>query len=122
ASATINFFNFAFFALFILYATRSLHIRPGVLGAVLGAASVGGVIGSVVTGRIGRRIGIGPAYALGCFLFPVPIVLVPPAGGPRWLVLGCLFLAEFFSGFGVMILDIAAGAIRAAVVPDRLRA
>jgi MFS family permease len=37
-------------------------------------------------------------------------------------VLGCLFLAEFGSGFGVMMLDISAGAISAALVPDRLRA
>jgi len=45
ATATINFFNFVFWALFILYATRSLHVRAGVLGAVLGAASIGGVLG-----------------------------------------------------------------------------
>ncbi len=75
ATAWINFFNFVFWALFILYATRSLHTRPGVLGAVLGAASVGGVLGSLVTGRIGRRIGIGPAFVAGCILFPAPLVL-----------------------------------------------
>jgi predicted MFS family arabinose efflux permease len=93
-----------------------------VLGAVLGAASVGGVLGSVVTGRIGRRLGIGPAFTLGCLLFPLPLVLVPLAGGPRWVVLGCLFVAEFFAGFGVMVLDITGGSIKAAIVPDRLRA
>jgi predicted MFS family arabinose efflux permease len=49
-------------------------------------------------------------------------VLVPLAAGPRWVVLGCLFLAEFGSGFGVMLLDISAGAVKAALVPDRLRA
>jgi predicted MFS family arabinose efflux permease len=31
-------------------------------------------------------------------------------------------VAEFFSGFSVMLLDITGGAIKAAVVPDRLRA
>ena len=46
---------------------------------------------------------------LGCILFPVPLVLVPLAGGPKWLVLAMLFLAEFGSGLGVMILDISAG-------------
>jgi MFS family permease len=122
ATATINLFNFVFFALFILYANRSLHVRPGVLGLVLGMGAVGGVLGSLVTGRISRRIGIGPAFVLGCVLFTVPLVLVPLAGGPRWVVLGCLFLAEFGSGFGVMILDISFGAIKTALVPDRLRA
>ena len=121
ATATINFFNFVFFALFILYATRSLDVAPGTLGLVLGAGAVGGVLGSLVTGRVARRIGIGPAFALGCVVFPAPLLLVPLAEGPRWVILGCLFFAEFGSGLGVMMLDISAGAIFAAVIPDRLR-
>jgi MFS family permease len=36
-------------------------------------------------------------------------------------VLALLFLAEFGSGFGVVILDISAASIFQAVVPDRLR-
>jgi MFS family permease len=122
ATATINFFNFAFFALFILYATRYLHVRPGLLGVVLGAGAVGGLIGSVLTPRLGRRIGVGPAFLLGCILFPAPIVLVPLAGGPKPLVLGMLFLAEFGSGLGVMVLDISIGSIFAALIPNQLRA
>jgi MFS family permease len=93
-----------------------------VLGLVLGAGAIGGVIGSLVTGRVSRRIGVGPAFTLGCFLFPVPLVLVPLAGGSDWTIYACLFAAEFGSGLGVMILDISAAAIKAALVPDRLRA
>ncbi|HZO50513.1 MAG TPA: MFS transporter [Gaiellaceae bacterium] len=122
ATATINFFNFVFWALFVLYATKGLHVRAGALGLVLGAGAVGGVIGSAVTSRVARRIGVGPAFALGCVVFPAPLVLVPLAGGPHWLVLALLFLAEFGSGVGVMLLDISAGSIFAALVPDRLRA
>jgi MFS family permease len=121
ATATINFFNFAFFALFVLYATRELDVQPGTLGLVLGAGAVGAIIGSIVTSRISRRIGVGPAFALGCALFPAPLLLVPLAEGPKPVVLALLFLAEFGSGLGVMILDINGGAIAAAVVPARLR-
>ena len=121
ATTTINFFNFVFFALFILYANRYLHVRPGVLGVVLGTGALGGLLGAFLTTRIVRRIGVGPAFILGCVLFPVPLVLVPLAGGPRSLVLACLFLAEFGSGFGVMLLDISYGSISAALVPHRLR-
>jgi MFS family permease len=121
ATATINLFNFVFHALFILYAVRSLHVRPATLGIVLGAGAIGGLVGSVVTSRLGRRLGIGPTYILGCVLFPVPLVLVPLAGGPYWLILAMLFLAEFGAGLGVMILDISAASIFAALVPHRLR-
>src|SRR5215210_3265901 len=120
ATATVNFFNFVFWALFVLYVTRELDVPAGTLGLVLGAGAVGGVIGSLVTGRISRRIGLGPAYVVGCVLFPLPLLLVPLASGPRWLVVLMLFLAEFWSGVGVMMLDISAGAIFAALIPDRL--
>ncbi len=122
ATATINLFNFAFFALFLLYATRSLHVRPGTLGLVLGAGAVGGLIGSFATGPLSRKLGVGRAYIAGMFLFPVPLLLVPAAGGPKPLVLAMLFLAEFGSGFGVMLIDILGGALFQAAVPDRLRA
>jgi MFS family permease len=124
ATATINFFNFVFWALFILYANRTLGVGPGVLGLVLGAASIGGVIGSILTGRISRRLGVGPTYILSCVLFPAPLVLVPLAHGsqPRWLILTLLFASEFLSGFGVMLLDIVSGSIKTALIPDRLRA
>jgi MFS family permease len=119
--ATLNLFNFMFFALFILYATRSLGVRPATLGIVLGAASVGTLLGSFVTARISRRYGVGPAFIAGCFLFPAPLILVPAAGGPHWLVLGILFVAEFTSGIGLMLLDIMAGSITAGTVPTALR-
>jgi MFS family permease len=119
--ATLNLFNFMFFALFVLYATRGLGVRPASLGLVLGAASVGTVLGSFLTARISRRFGVGPTFLAGCFLFPAPLVLVPAAGGPHWLVLGFLFAAEFLSGIGLMLLDIMAGTISAATIPAPLR-
>jgi MFS family permease len=119
--ATLNLFNFMFFALFLLYATRELEVRPAVLGIVLGVAAVGTLAGSFVTGRLVRRFGIGPILVFGCFLFPAPLILVPAAGGPMPLVIALLFTSEFLSGFGLMLLDITAGTITAAIVPPRLR-
>lgn len=121
ATATVNFFTFALNAIAILYATRSLHVRPAVLGLVLGTGAVGGVLGSLVTGRVTRRIGIGPTFIAGCVLFPAPLVLIPAAAGPHVVVLACLFAAEFGAGVGVMLLDIAGGAIFAGVIPHELR-
>jgi predicted MFS family arabinose efflux permease len=117
----INFFNFVFFALFVLYATRSLDVRPGLLGLVLGAGAIGGVLGAVVTKRLSARFGIGRLYTVSCLVFTAPLALVPLAGGPKPVILGMLFAAEFVSGFGVMALDICIGSIYAAVVPDQLK-
>jgi MFS family permease len=119
AVATINFFNLMFFALSLLYAVRVLHIRPGMLGLLLGIAAVGGVLGAVATKPIAARVGAGWAYTAGCLLFTAPLVLWPLARGDA--ALGMLFAAEVVTGFGVMMLDISIGAIFAAVIPDALR-
>ena len=79
------------------------------------------MIGAFAAAPLGRRIGVGRAYALGCVLFPGPLVLVPLAGGPHWLVLVTLAVSEFLSGVGVMILDINGNSISVALTPDRLR-
>lgn len=121
AVATVNFFTLMFFALFVLYATRSLHVRSGLLGLVLGAGAIGGVLGALVTRRLAARIGVGRAYTIGCVIYTAPLALVPLAAGTQPVILAMLFAAEFCSGFGVMILDISIGAIFAAVIPDQLR-
>jgi MFS family permease len=122
--ATVNLFTFASSALFILYATTTLGVSPGALGLALGTGSVGAVIGAIFASRIGRRIGLGPAYALGLLVFPVSLLLIPLAGPDMSMVviLALLFGSEFGAGLGVMILDINVGAIIYARTPDRIRA
>jgi MFS family permease len=119
--ATINFFNFVFFALFLLYTSRYLHVAPATIGLVLGVAAAGTLVASALTGRIARAIGVGPAFLIGCFLFPAPLLLVPAARGPHWLVIAFLFTAEFISGMGLMLLDILAASISAGLIPPLLR-
>ena len=123
SAATINLFNLGFSALVILYAATTLGVSPGVLGLAFGSGAVGGVIGATIASGVGRRIGLGPAYALGCVLFPLPLILIPLADTsmPMPLILAFLFASEFGAGLGVMILDINVGAILSARYPDRIR-
>lgn len=122
ATATVNYFNFVFSALFLLYAVRSLDVRPSLLGLILGSGAVGGVVGAVLAGPLSRRIGVGRAFALSCVLFPAPLLLVPAASGHGIGRLILLFLAEFGAGLGVMVLDISVGTIFAITIPDAIRA
>ena len=120
--ATMNLFNFGFQALFILFATRYLAVEPGVLGLLLGVGAIGGVIGAMIGPSVGRRLGVGGAFALALFIFPAAAILVPLALGlPGPAVLVLLFLAEFIGGLGVMILDINGGSMLIARTPGRLR-
>jgi MFS family permease len=119
--ATINLFNFAFNTLLVLYAVDELGLDAGTLGVVIGAGAVGSLLGAVLSGRVIRAIGIGRAVTVGAVAFPAPYILVPLAGGPTPLVLSAFFAAEFLSGLGLMLLDIGAGSLQAAVIPNALR-
>ncbi len=125
--AVVNLFNLMFSALYTLYAVRTLHIPPGLLGVVLGCGALGGVLGSALTKRIATGLGVGMAYVAGAFCFTAPFALVPLAPVPHGrasagpIVLMMLFAAEFLLGFGVMVLDISIGSIFAAVIPDTVR-
>ena len=121
-TTTLNLFNLMFAALFVLYVSTELGVSPGMLGAVIGAGSLGALLGAVVTSRLARTFGIGRTLVLSFVAFPGPLLLVPLAGGPTPVVLGILFVAEFLSGLGVMMLDITAGSVQTAVIPDALRA
>jgi MFS family permease len=120
--AVVNFFNVMFQALFMLYAVRNLGLSPGLLGGVIGAGSVGGMIGSVLCKRLTSRHGAGLVYVASCFVFTLPRALVPLAPpGHRLLILLMLFTSCFWSGFGVMVLDISSAAIFGVLIPGILR-
>ena len=121
-ATTLNLFNYIFAALFVLYATTSLHVNPGTLGLIIGLGAIGGLVGAAVTGPLSRRIGIGPAVLIGFVLFPAPLILVPWADGPHWMILATLATAEFLCALGVMILDITVGSVQTAATPPSMLA
>ncbi|WP_418957000.1 MFS transporter [Streptomyces tritici] len=121
SSGTLQFFNYMFHTLFVLYATTERGLSAGLLGAVLGAGAVGGLIGATCSGAVVRRFGIGPSIVFGFVGFTLPLVLIPLAEGPVWLVAAVFFAAEFLSCAGVMVVDVAAGSLQMALVPERIR-
>lgn len=122
ATATVNLFTFAYFAELILFVTSQLRVSALQLGLALGAGAVGTVLAAGVIRRWTAKLGLGLVFTIGFLAYTVPIALVPLAHGPKPLVLVLLFLAEFGSGFGVMMIDVAGGAIQLGATPDRLRA
>ncbi|MEU2544421.1 MFS transporter [Streptomyces roseolus] len=122
ASGTVQFFNYMFHTLFVLYVTQDLGLGAGLLGLVLGTGAVGGLLGAMWSGAVVRRLGIGGSLVAGFLGFTLPLVLIPVADGPLPLVVGVLFAAEFLSCVGVMIVDVAAGSFQMALIPETMRA
>jgi MFS family permease len=120
-TATFNLFNTAFWALVVLFATEQLHLGSGAIGIALGVGAIGSVLGSALARPLAARIGLGKAMIIAFVLAPLPLVLVPIAAGPPAVSMLLLTAAEFFSGVGVMILDVGLFSFQAAVIPDQLR-
>jgi MFS family permease len=120
-TSTINFFNLMFSAILVLYLSEELELAPAAIGLVFGAGGIGALAGAVAAPRISRRIGLGPAIALGAVVFPGATLLYPLADGPRPLVIALLVLASFLAGVGVMIFDVNNNSVGMLIVPYRLR-
>jgi MFS family permease len=120
-TSIINFFSFFIFAIFVLYASRTLGLSAAAIGLILGAASFGALAGALIAPRVGRRLGIGRAVVLGSVLFPAPMALFPLAQGDPWLAGSMLLAGEFLASVGVMIFDVNQNSLQAMVIPDEVR-
>jgi len=121
-TSTINFFNFAFNAIVVLYMSRTLELSAGLIGAIFAAGAVGALAGALIAPSIERAIGIGPGIVLGSLLFPAPLLLFPLARGSQTVVVALLIAAEFTASFGVMVFDINQNSLWFLLTPYRLRA
>jgi predicted MFS family arabinose efflux permease len=122
AAATLNVFNSAFWAMLVLFATQELGLGAGALGLALGIGALGSVLGSALAAPFSERIGLGNAVVISFVLGPAPLMLVALAPGSPLPGVVLLAIAEFFSGIGIMLLDIVLGAVQTALIPDRVRA
>jgi len=122
AGVALNLFYSIYFALFMLFAARELHLSAGLIGLALSAGAVGALVGSMLTNRVVKRIGLGVTFVLGSLVYPAALILVPFAGGPAWKGFVLFTVAEFLSGAGMMLLDIPGSTIQQAITPDRFRA
>jgi MFS family permease len=122
-ATTLNFFTFLTgTGLVVLFADRDLRLSPGVIGLALGVGASGSLVGALAAPRLARSIGVGRVVMVGAVLFPAPFAAMALAGGPVWVRVGVLGGAEFLMGLGVMLFDVGLNSLKAAVIPDGLRA
>ncbi len=110
-----------YFTLLTVFAVRGLGLTPAQLGLAVGAGAVGALIGSMLTGRITRRLGVGPALILGAAIYAGALLAIPLA--PRthpWAACATIAAAEFVSGFGLMLDDINGLSLMQTVTPERM--
>jgi MFS family permease len=115
-----NFFMMIGDTIFLIYTIRQLHFSPGLLGVVLGAGAIGGIVGSGLASTVSRRFQYGRALVGAFFLGTVPAFLIPAAAGPKLVMAGIFIAAYFLIRFGLGISNVLAITLRQTVTPNRL--
>jgi MFS family permease len=118
STAMFNFFNSVMGAVVIVYFVRRLDLSPAVIGFVLTAGNVGFLAGALLTSRVSRWLGVGPAIVLGS-AGGIAIVLIPFA--PENDPIPFLLAAEVGATFGVAIYNILAVSLRQGLAPARIQ-
>jgi predicted MFS family arabinose efflux permease len=119
-TGTWNLFSNGSLAISVLYLTRDLELPPALIGLVLAAAGPGAFVGAVAAGRVARRAGLGRTIVGAALLGTACTLLVPLAGGPVTVLVGCLMLAGFVGGLAGTLYNVNQVSLRQAITPDRL--
>jgi MFS family permease len=118
-TAWANFFSSAVFSALLFVFLNELGFQAYTLGLLFSVASLGGVLGAVVSAPIAKRIGVGPAIVLGAVLFGVPSL--PLSFVTADVALPALSIILGVSFFGNLVYNINQVSFRQAIVPIRLQ-
>jgi MFS family permease len=111
---------------FVPFLLTGLRMSPFQLGVALAATGVGGLLGALLSTKIGLRIGVGRTVMAGTTLMIVAwtiIALVPAGPGSelRWISLAVVTLGQLLYGFALGAENANEMGYRQAVTPDALQ-
>jgi MFS family permease len=117
-TATANLFGGMESALSILFLVRVLKVHPADTGLVLAVASLGGVAGGVLSGRVSGWIGSARIIWVSTLVMALPTFLIPLAQPGRGVA---LFAAGFAAlSFTSVVYNVAQVSYRQAICPPAL--
>lgn len=115
-----NFSMITVWTMFLLYGTQDLHLAPTTLGGIFTTASVGGLIGAIISGRVIRRFRLGLVYLVAQSALLLGPMLIVTAGGPRPVVIGLCTLSFFVTSLGLGVAGVIIVSLRQAVTPPSM--
>jgi len=115
-----NFVTMATSSMFILYAVRDRSIGSAMLGLILSVGAVGGILGSLISGRVVRRFPLGAIYRVSVALVFLGPALIPLASGPIPLVAAMFTVSFFLIYLGLAVSNVIIMSLRQTVTPHSL--
>jgi MFS family permease len=117
-TGTANLFGGMATALEFIFLIRVLHVRPADTGLLIAVASLGGVAGGVLSGRLAAAIGSARTIWFSMLVLGLPQLLIPLAE-PGWRLAAFPVGMATFS-FSAVVYNVAQVSYRQAICPPRL--
>lgn len=117
-TATLNLAGGLTLAVLLLFAVRSLGLSPGVIGVVLALGNVGFLGGAFASGRLSRRLGVGPTLIAAGAMIGLGWALTPLA--TRSTAVPVLLAYGVLASFGAVIYNVNARSLAQSITPERM--
>jgi MFS family permease len=118
-TGTSNFFSNVTFAVFLVYAVRTLDLSAAEVGLIFTIGGLGGLVAAVTSQRITRRFGVGRTTIAMMLMFGSATFLVPLA--PQDFPHPYLVAFGLISSFSIVVYNITQVSLRQAITPERIQ-
>jgi MFS family permease len=119
STASFNFFNSVWTAIFLVWAVRELGMSAAEVGFVFSLGNVGFLAGALLANRIAGAVGVGRTIIFAAFVGGPAGLLVPLA--PHDNPVPFLVIAQVVIGFGVVVYNVNQLSFRQAICPERMQ-
>jgi len=109
-----------FGTVFLLYVSRELGFKPGVLGVIWAVGGVTSLLGAWAAGPVTRRLGLGRTLILGLLLAGVGQLFIPMARDTSLFAVALMVASQLVSDPAYTIYSINETSLRQSMTPDRL--
>lgn len=118
-TATANLWGAMQVAVYLLFAVRVLHLKPGAIGVIFAIGNIGFLSGALLARRVADRVGVGRAIVGSVVLFSSAGFLIPlTTPSTAWAL---LISAWLFQGFGNTVYNINQVSLRQSITSERMQ-
>ncbi len=118
--ATLTLFNSLLEAVFVLYVTKEIGIKPAILGLIFAIGSTGFVLGVLLANKLTGWLGIGLTLLFAPLVIGASDLLIPLAGQVPLFAFPLLGMAQLLFGLARPIFSINQISLRQTITPERL--
>ncbi|WP_225833269.1 MFS transporter [Streptomyces sp. NK08204] len=112
-----NFSMVTVWTMFLLHGTHDLHLSSSALGGIFATASVGGLIGALISGPVIKRFLLGRVYLVAQSALLLGPSLIAAATGPRSVVIAMCVVSFFVTYLGLGVANVVIVSLRQTSTP-----